>query len=221
MSESTDNYLKTIYALGTGERAFASTTDLAEKLCTKASSVTDMLKKLDEKGLVKHTKYYGTTLTAKGKKQALHIVRKHRLWEMFLVEKLGFGWNEVHDIAEQLEHVESAELIQKLDAFLNYPKYDPHGDPIPDTDGKMPAERKTTNALHMQADEWYEIVAVVDSSANFLTHLKQIKLALGSVITLKTKFAFDNSIQIISGTQKLHLSQEVAGNLLVQKTKKQ
>jgi DtxR family Mn-dependent transcriptional regulator len=217
MSESTDNYLKTIYALGTVEGAAATTTALAEKLHTKASSVTDMLKKLNEKGLVKHTKYYGTSLTAKGKKQALQIVRKHRLWEFFLVEKLGFGWNEVHDIAEQLEHVESEMLIDKLDAYLNYPKYDPHGDPIPNKLGNMPAMRKTTSALNMKLGECYELVAVVDSSSQFLNHLKKIKLTLGSLIELKSKFAFDNSIQISINSTKLHLSEQVAANLIVQK----
>lgn len=220
MSESTDNYLKTIYSLETAKGVQATTNALAEKLNTKASSVTDMLKKLEGRGLVHYTKYHGTSLTTAGRKNALQIVRKHRLWEYFLVEKLDFKWDEVHDIAEQLEHIESAELIKRLDKFLGKPKFDPHGDPIPDGDGNLPAIGKTYSADDMKVGELYTISAVARSSGEFLEHLKKLKLSLGSHIKLLTRYSFDHSIEIESDRSKLHLSQVVASNLILQKVKK-
>lgn len=220
MSESTDNYLKAIFTLSEQHANHVSTTALAEKLQTKASSVSDMLKKLDSRGYVKHTRYYGVALTAKGKKQALQIVRKHRLWELFLVEKLGFGWNEVHEIAEQLEHVESEALVKKLDEFLGHPKYDPHGDPIPDAAGVLPSGRKTLSAQDMKENETYAIAAVTDDSEKFLNHLKTLKLQLGTSITLLERYPFDHSIRVETNDNVINLSQTVAGNLILQKTKR-
>ena len=137
MTFSEENYLKTIYHLTTASDAEVSTNAIAEKMETKASSVTDMLKKLAEKGLINYKKYQGVSLTQDGKLAAKMSVRKHRLWEVFLVEKLGFSWDEVHDIAEQLEHIKSEKLINKLDDFLDNPTEDPHGDPIPDREGRI------------------------------------------------------------------------------------
>lgn len=220
MSESTDNYLKAIFTICSDHPEGALTTLIATKLATKASSVTDMLKKLDEQGLVKHRPYYGTTLTPKGKKQALKVIRKHRLWEYFLVDKLGFSWNEVHDIAEQLEHIESNELTLRLESYLGFPKYDPHGDPIPDDAGNMPSERKTVAASTMKKASTYQVVAVANSSNQFLQHMKNLNLELGSRITLAEKFPFDESITVNNGQAKIHLSKEVAANLLLMKAGK-
>ena len=138
MTFSEENYLKTIYHLTTSLSTEISTNAIAEMMETKASSVTDMLKKLAEKDLVHYKKYQGVFLTPKGKLAAKMIVRKHRLWEVFLVEKLDFSWDEVHEVAEQLEHIQSKKLIDKLDQFLEYPSIDPHGDPIPNAKGEWP-----------------------------------------------------------------------------------
>src|SRR6476620_10565441 len=137
MTFSEENYLKTIYHITSSSGAEVSTNAIAEKMETKASSVTDMLKKLADKDLVHYKKYQGVSLTDKGLHSAKMIVRKHRLWEIFLVEKLAFSWDEVHDIAEQLEHIKSEQLVNKLDAFLNFPTEDPHGDPIPNAEGNI------------------------------------------------------------------------------------
>jgi len=220
MSESTDNYLKAIFAICYDQPEGALTTHIATKLTTKASSVTDMLKKLDEQGLVKHRPYYGTTLTPKGKKQALKVIRKHRLWESFLVEKLGFGWSEVHEIAEQLEHIESNELTLRLESYLGFPKYDPHGDPIPDDAGNMPSFRKTVTASTMKKSATYQLVAVANSSNQFLQHMKNLNLSIGSRLTLKEKYAFDESMTVNDGHTTIHLSKEVASNLLLMKAAK-
>jgi len=220
MSESVDNYLKSIYALSATGESGVSTNALAERMSTKPSSATDMLKKLNDRGLVKHTKYYGVTLTGKGKKAAMQIVRRHRLWELFLVEKLGFAWDEVHDIAEQMEHVESNELVQKLDQYLGYPKYDPHGDPIPDEDGNLPPGRSTIKASDMKENDSGKLVAVVDSSSEFLKYLKSVRLSLGSVLTIGEKFSYDNSVQVTTDNRALNLSETVAANLLIQPIKK-
>ncbi|MDZ7612318.1 MAG: metal-dependent transcriptional regulator [Flavobacteriaceae bacterium] len=134
-SPSEENYLKAIYALQCDQGSPISTNLISEKICTKASSVTDMLKKLSAKNLVDYQKYQGVFLTDQGMKHALKVLRKHRLWEFFLVEKLNYKWEEVHVIAEQLEHINSESLVDNLDAFLGYPKFDPHGDPIPDKNG--------------------------------------------------------------------------------------
>ncbi len=220
MSESTDNYLKAIFAISQDQNEGALTTVIASRLSTKASSVTDMLKKLDEQGLVKHRPYYGTSLTSKGRKQALRVIRKHRLWEYFLVEKLGFAWNEVHDIAEQLEHIESDDLTTRLEAFLGFPKYDPHGDPIPDDAGNMPPDRKTIAASTMKKAEAYQLVAVTDSSNLFLQHMKNLNLSIGSKLLLKEKYPFDESLTVTSGHSTIHLTKEVAANLLLIKAAK-
>ena len=137
LTHSEENYLKEIFHLVEKSKERVSTNSLAEKLNTKASSITDMVKKLADKKLLSYTKYKGCDLSADGKKIALQIIRKHRLWETFLVNKLNFGWEEVHDVAEQLEHIHSVKLIDQLDELLGYPKFDPHGDPIPDKEGKI------------------------------------------------------------------------------------
>ena len=134
---SEENYLKAIYHLGKQGADAVNTNAIAEKIESKASSVTDMVKKLADKNLAHYVKYQGVSLTKEGRLTASLVVRKHRLWEVFLVEKLNFSWDEVHDVAEQLEHIESKKLINELDAFLDYPTHDPHGDPIPDKDGNI------------------------------------------------------------------------------------
>src|SRR6478609_2981477 len=167
MTFSEENYLKSIYHLTSSHDSEVSTNAIAEMMETKASSVTDMLKKLAEKDLVNYKKYQGVSLTEKGSLSAKMIVRKHRLWEVFLVEKLDFSWDEVHDVAEQLEHIKSEKLINKLDEFLDFPTEDPHGDPIPDAQGRI---KKVEKHLLSELDESQKgiCVGVKDTSAEFL-----------------------------------------------------
>jgi len=216
MTFSEENYLKTIFHLTNLLGSEVSTNAIAEKMETKASSVTDMLKKLAEKDLINYKKYQGVSLTEKGNLSAKMIVRKHRLWEVFLVEKLHFSWDEVHDIAEQLEHIKSEQLINKLDDFLGNPKEDTHGDPIPDAQGRM---SKTEKLL---LSDWNEnqtgiCIGVKDSSSEFLKYLDKQGIALGSAIELLSKEAFDASLRISVNGNEITISNKIASNLYVRK----
>jgi len=211
-----ENYIKAIYHLQQSD-GNVTTNELAAELNTKAASVTDMLKKLKAKKLLNYEKYQGFRLSAEGKKIALSIVRKHRLWEYFLVEKLQFGWDEVHEVAEELEHISSKKLIDKLDAFLDHPKFDPHGDPIPDSSGRMAAQ-KQINLIDLPLNEQAEIVSVGSQSTELLELLKHKHLAMGTLIEIKKKFSFDHSIEIkIKGQQPFIISQQLAQALFVKK----
>ncbi len=214
MTFSEENYLKTIYHLTTISDTEVSTNAIAEKMETKASSVTDMIRKLAEKNLVNYKKYQGVSLTEKGKLIAKMIVRKHRLWEVFLVEKLDFPWDEVHDIAEQLEHIKSEQLINKLDDFLGNPTEDPHGDPIPDAKGKMV---KTDKQLlsDLAVNQTGICVGVKDSSSEFLKYLDKQEIALGSKIEIISKEPFDSSTKIKLDAKELTISHKIATNLYV------
>ena len=214
MTFSEENYLKTIYHLTTVSGQEVSTNAIAEKTETKASSVTDMLKKLAEKDLVNYKKYQGVSLTDKGNLSAKMIVRKHRLWEVFLVEKLQFSWDEVHDIAEQLEHIKSEKLVNKLDNFLGNPTEDPHGDPIPNMDGKIIKIEK--QLLSELAEKQIGIcVGVKDTSSEFLKYLDKQGIALGSEIELLSIETFDLSLKIKIASKELTISNKIAGNLFV------
>lgn len=214
MTFSEENYLKTIYHLTTFLNTEVSTNAIAEKMETKASSVTDMLKKLADKELVNYKKYQGVSLTENGKLAAKMIVRKHRLWEVFLVEKLDFSWDEVHDVAEQLEHIKSEKLINKLDAFLGNPTEDPHGDPIPDAEGNIiKVEKQLLSDIGTGKNTI--CVGVKDTSAEFLQYLDKQKIALGSTIEVLSKEDFDASLLIKVNGQELIVSQKISNNLYV------
>jgi DtxR family transcriptional regulator, Mn-dependent transcriptional regulator len=211
-----ENYLKIIYKLSTETESEISTNAVAEQTQTKAASVTDMLRKLSEKQLVNYQKYQGVRLTALGEKVALSVIRKHRLWEVFLVEKLKFNWDEVHDIAEQLEHIDSEDLVQKLDEFLGFPKFDPHGDPIPDAQGRMP-ESGYKNLSEIPVNQKVVMMGVAQHSANFLQYLAKISINLGVKILITEINDFDKSLAIKIGDEKEYfISNEVAKNILVQ-----
>ena len=214
-SLSEEDYLKVIFSLYQEHQQAISTSKLSERLSTKASSVTEMIQKLADKSLVTYQKYYGVHLTDLGKKQALKIIRKHRLWEFFLVESLSFKWDQVHDIAEQLEHIDSDELIDKLDAHLNYPKFDPHGDPIPDKEGNLKDQEKILLS-DAQYNEELSIVGVKDSSSTFLKYLEKKKLSLGTVVEVIEQEAFDQSLNVEVNEQSLQLSAMAAKNIYVQ-----
>jgi DtxR family Mn-dependent transcriptional regulator len=208
-----ENYLKAIYHLSL-QAGSVSTNQIAASLNTKAASVTDMLKKLADKELINYTKYQGVTLTARGEKIAVSIIRKHRLWEYFLVEKLNFKWDEVHDVAEELEHISSKELIDRLDDFMGHPKYDPHGDPIPDSNGQFKThELKPVAALVI--NETGLISGVRDHSTAFLQYLERMQLTIGKKIKVTEINDYDHSVILHVGDKKIHISREVANNLLI------
>ena len=215
MTFSEENYLKTIYHLTTSLNKEISTNAIAEKMETKASSVTDMLKKLAEKDFVNYKKYQGVSLTENGKLSAKMIVRKHRLWEVFLVEKLDFSWDEVHDVAEQLEHIKSEKLINSLDNFLGNPTEDPHGDPIPDAEGNIIKVEKQLLSEVGTAKNTI-CVGVKDTSPEFLQYLDKQKIALGSKIEILSKEDFDASLVLKVNGHELIVSSKIAGNLYVQ-----
>ena len=214
MTLSEENYLKTIYHIISASEGEVSTNAIAEKMETKASSVTDMLKKLAEKELVVYKKYQGVSLTEKGNLAAKMIVRKHRLWEVFLVDKLQFPWDEVHDIAEQLEHIKSEKLINKLDEFLGNPTEDPHGDPIPDAQGKIIKVEKLLLS-EVKENQTGICVGVKDSSAEFLKYLDKNNIALGVTIKVNAIEDFDLSLQVTINGNALLISNKIAANLFV------
>lgn len=209
---SEENYLKAIYHLGKQGTSAVSTNAIAEKIESKASSVTDMVKKLADKDLANYIKYQGVSLTNKGRLAAALVIRKHRLWEVFLVQNLNFSWDEVHDVAEQLEHIKSLKLVNELDAFLGYPTHDPHGDPIPDKDGNY-TPLKSVNILEINAGNEGVLSLVKDSSDVFLRYLNKNNLALGDTIKILEFEPFDNSLTIETKQKKMIISKEVAQNL--------
>ena len=213
-STSEENYIKAIYHLQHTNEV-VSTNEVADKLNTKAASVTDMLKKLKAKNLLNYEPYKGFTLSKEGKKLALNVVRKHRLWEYFLVHKLEFGWDEVHDIAEELEHISSPELIERLDAYLSFPRFDPHGDPIPDSNGKM-VITKQINLIDCDLNKKAEVTAVGSQSTELLELLRHKNIGIGTVLQVVQKFSFDNSVEIkIDKYPAFSISQQLAQTLFV------
>lgn len=209
-----ENYLKEIYKLSQRAENGVSTNALAERLDTKASSVTDMIKKLASKKLVNYKKYQGVTLTEKGQAIAVDIIRKHRLWEVFLVEHLGFGWDEVHEVAEELEHINSDTLVDRLDKFLGHPKYDPHGGPIPDSEGIFPAPKRV-KLDELAIGKSSKVMGITEHSESFLAYMRKIGLDLGVEFQLKERHDFDRSVEIELNGKPVQLSHEVAKNIFV------
>jgi DtxR family transcriptional regulator, Mn-dependent transcriptional regulator len=210
-----ENYLKAIYHLSEGGKKGVATNDVSHAMRTKPASVTDMMQKLGEKGVIEYRKYYGVHLTEEGKKLALQTIRKQRIWEVFLVEKLKFSWDEVHEVADELEHVRSQILVQRLDEYLGYPKFDPHGDPIPDEFGEVKARpRFPLSDLEIGASG--QIVAVKDSSAAFLKYLDKVGAYIGARIKVLDKVEFDGSVEIlVDGKKSIFMSKDVAMNILI------
>ena len=213
---SEENYLKAIYKLREGNSSRISTNSIAGIVETAPASVTDMLQKLAEKKLVNYERYQGVSLTSQGIKSAVNVIRKHRLWELFLVQKLGFSWDEVHEIAEQLEHIQSESLVKKLYTFLGRPKWDPHGDPIPDEAGNFHSQ-KTFPLTEAEMNDKLVISGVVDHRVDFLQYLDKTGLSLGKKIVIKEITAYDSSMILNVGGKKniIHISSEVAKNILV------
>jgi DtxR family Mn-dependent transcriptional regulator len=214
LSLAEENYLKSIYHLSDAGEKAVLTNELAEALNTKAASVTDMVKKLSTKEFISYEKYYGVKITGKGKSVALAVIRKHRLWETFLVQTLGFKWDEVHEVAEQLEHIKSTLLIEKIDEFLGYPQVDPHGDPIPNAQGKIKKLEKTA-LKNMATGSESTIVAVKDSDSNLLKYLEKIGAKPGKKLIVISKEEYDGSLQVAIESQHYFISKEVSENILV------
>lgn len=214
MTYSEENYLKIIYHLSNTSGKGIATNAIANQMESKPSSVTDMVKKLADKGLVRYKKYQGVSLTDEGRFKALMIVRKHRLWEVFLLEKLDFSWDEVHDVAEQLEHIKSEKLTDKLEEFLDFPTEDPHGDPIPDREGNI---KKIDKKMLSEIPEGKKVicVGVKDSSSAFLQYLDKQQIALGSGMEVISKEDFDLSLTIQVNGKPITVSNKIAANLFV------
>lgn len=214
MTRAEENYIKAIYHLGGHDETLITTNALASEMQTKPSSVTDMTKKLADKKLVNYTPYQGVSLSDVGIRTALSIIRKHRLWEVFLVQKLDFTWDEVHEVAEQLEHIKSEKLIDKIDELLDFPKFDPHGDPIPGKDGVFKErDKQLLSELPMAASGI--CVGVKDTSTTFLKFLDKNNIALGHSIKVLEKEPFDASMQVEINGEVLQISHQIATNLYV------
>lgn len=215
LTYSEENYLKAIFHLSEEGKKGVSTNDISGEMKTRPASVSDMLRKLGDKKVIEYKKYYGVHITEDGKKLALQTIRKHRLWEVFLVEKLNFSWDEVHEVADELEHIKSRILIQRLDEYLGFPKFDPHGDPIPDEYGDV-RSRPRLPLSEIEVNGTGQIVAVKDSSAAFLRYLDKVGAYIGARIKVLDKVEFDGSIEILVDNKKsIFMSKDVVNNILI------
>tara|TARA_B110000467_G_scaffold146866_1_gene151442 strand:+ start:60 stop:713 length:654 start_codon:yes stop_codon:yes gene_type:complete len=214
LSKAIENYIKAIFSIKAQGTDVVSTNSISDKLNTRPSSVTDMIKKLTEKKLVTYERYKGVKLTHKGQVIATNIVRKHRLWETFLVEKLHFKWDEVHDVAEQLEHIKSDKLVNLLDDYLDNPTFDPHGDPIPNREGDFPL-LKTLPLTSLSVNQKGLVMGVLQDEPSFLKYLTKLNISLGSFIEVVDKIEFDQSIEINIDNKNIHISLDVAKNILI------
>ncbi|WMJ74577.1 metal-dependent transcriptional regulator [Cytophagaceae bacterium ABcell3] len=215
LSHTEENYLKAIYHLSEHGTKEVNTNAVSEVLQTRPASVSDMLRKLSAKKMINYIKYQGVTVTENGKKEALQVIRKHRLWEVFLVEKLKFNWDEVHEIAEQLEHIQSKLLIKRLDEFLGFPSYDPHGDPIPNEAGEFTPKPRITLS-EAEVDSPNVVVGLKETSSPFLQFLDKTGIYIGAKIKILERIAFDQSLEItIDENKTLNVSSEVAKNIYV------
>ena len=219
LSYTEENYLKALLKLSfqNEDKPEAGTNEMAAYLGVKPATATDMLKKLKEKELVTYKKYGKILLTETGKQNGIAILRKHRLWETFLYEKLDFSWDEVHEVAEQLEHIQSAKLVDKLEEFLNFPEFDPHGDPIPKANGEIPSIDKVLLS-ELKENELCKVVAVKDTSTVFLQYLEKLSITIGTPIKVVECIDFDGSLSIqIAGEEARNVSMKFAESLFVKR----
>lgn len=218
MKSSHENFIKAVYHLSPSDTYLVSTSAIAESLSVSKSSSTEVVQELAAAGYIDYHKYQGVRLTKKGKRKALQIIRSHRLWEVFLVDKLGFNWDEVHDLAEELEHIRNGEFIDRLDAFLDHPKRDPHGDPIPTKDGKF-SKRPLKQLSELKTGDIGILTRVVDDSEAFLNYLDKLNLRIGDQIEVCEIEAFDQSIYINSNGEEKQITAKAAVLLQLNKTK--
>lgn len=211
-STSEENHIKAIYHLQ--KDGSVTTNELAAELKTRPASITDMMKKLRTKKLVHYEAYKGFRLTAEGRKLALIIIRRHRLWEFFLAEKLKFSWEEVHEVAEDLEHVSSKKLIDKLDEYLGFPRFDPHGDPIPDAQGRIEASKQVC-LTELPPGKLGIVCYVSDQSSGMLELLGHKKIGIGTRVEIRKRFSYDQSMEIKVKQQITTISGDLARNIFV------
>ena len=209
-----ENYLKAILSISLNKDGKVSTNAIAHKIGTSPASVSDMLKKLQDKKLIKYKKYKGVELSKSGKTKAINILRKHRLWETFLVNKLAFSWGEVHDVAEQLEHIKSEELVNRLDTFLGFPQFDPHGEPIPTKEGNLP-KSNTVPLNELKTGTKGKVMGVTLDETSFLDYLTRLNISIGTEIKVLETIRFDQSLSIKIEKQTQHISNDVAKHLLI------
>ena len=216
LSFTEENYIKAIYTLSERKDSFdTSTNEIAEKINTKPPTVSDMLRKLTDKKLVTYEKYKKVQLTRAGRQIAIQIIRKHRLWEVFLHDKLQFTWDKVHEVAEQLEHIHSEELISRLEKFLGNPTYDPHGDPIPSANGELTPSLRIILS-DVEVGRQCNVVGVKDSSSHFLQYLQQLNIGIGTKIKVIERITYDGSMMIsMKKGQQFSVSKKFAENVLV------
>lgn len=216
LTQTEENYLKAIFHLSEEipDKKDAGTNELALHLNVKPATVNDMLKKLKEKKLISYEKYGKITMTKTGRNRALEIVRKHRLWETFLCEKLDFSWDEVHEVAEQLEHIQSPKLIEQLDLFLGHPQFDPHGDSIPNAKGELINMAKKLLA-DVPEGKWCKVVAIRDDSAQFLQYVAKVGLKMNLKLKVVSREGFDGSMEIMVEEKRVSVSQKFAENIFV------
>lgn len=216
-TQAEENYLKAIYKItqNTADHT-VNTKAIADELGTTSASVTDMIKKLTDKSLLSYEKYYGVSLTKEGQKMAIKLLRKHRLWEVFLHDKLGFNWDEVHDVAEQLEHIQSLLLIERLDAFLDYPKFDPHGDPIPNENGNFTYRNQVSLSSIKESGKQLTMLGVKRHHSEFLKYLDSIHLKPGAQIKILSIQEYDQSIKLrVEDRDEILITQQVSQDILV------
>ncbi len=215
ITKTEENYLKAVYKLSEKENKSVGTNAISKEMNTTAASVTDMIKKLSEKKLVNYEKYRGVGLTLEGNRHATQLIRRHRLWEVFLVDKLNFSWDQVHDIAEELEHIESKQLIERLDSYLGNPRFDPHGDPIPNSEGKFML-RHQTPLSEMPVNQSCILLGVREHNTPFLEYLNSLQIKLGTEIRILDKIQFDHSLKIeINQSETTIISAKVGQDLFV------
>ncbi len=217
LSYAEENYLKAILKLSGSPDGTVSTNAIAAQLETSAASVTDMLKKLSDKELITYIRYKGASLTDDGQRIATSLLRKHRLWEVFLVQSLGMTWDEVHEIAEELEHIQSDRLIERLDTFLGHPKFDPHGDPIPNAQGKYTL-RAQVPLSELKPGQEGTVIGVREDETAFLKHLNDKGLTIGKSITVVSNDDYDNTLRVTVHQLELNLSGKVARNIMIKPT---
>jgi len=217
ISFAEENYLKAIFKITEKDRKSAGTNAIAQILNTSAASVTDMIQRLSEKELVSYEKYRGVSLSPSGNKIATDLIRKHRLWEVFLADKLHFSWEKIHDIAEQMEHIKSVELIDKLDNYLGNPRFDPHGDPIPTKEGKFMIRNQYSLDL-LNEGETGVLVGVRHHLTDFLNYLNELKIALGTELRVIKKLEFDKSTRVrINNDEEVIFPKKISRDLYVKK----
>ncbi len=214
---SLEDYLKSIYALQE-QSGKASTSALAERLQIKPASVSEMVKKLSEQGFVLHEPYYGLKLTPRGRQRALKIVRKHRLWELYLYKIFKYPLEDIHTEADKIEHVMSDALEAKVDQALGFPQFDPHGHPIPAADGKLP-EQKALCLTELSLHQKGQVIRLCDDNPEILKYMRKLGIEPNRHILIKEKHAFDGSMLVVVHNKTKNISKEVAEHIFVIKTK--